>query len=95
MADEETLTRPNHLSSHQESPPETAERDEMERKFKESLQALPADQRAIFSLRAIENLSYAEIAEALHIPTGTVMSRLNRARKKLKTDMAAFLRSAA
>jgi RNA polymerase sigma-70 factor (ECF subfamily) len=95
LADEETLTRPNYLSSHQESPPETAERDEMERKFKESLQALPPDQRAAFSLRTIENLSYAEIAESLHIPIGTVMSRLNRARKKLKAEMAAFLGSAA
>jgi RNA polymerase sigma-70 factor, ECF subfamily len=94
LADEETLTRPNHLSSRQESPPETAERDEMERKFRQALQALPADQKAIFTLRAIENLSYAEIAQTLHIPTGTVMSRLSRARKKLKADMAAFLRSA-
>jgi RNA polymerase sigma-70 factor (ECF subfamily) len=94
LADEETLTRPNHLSSHHESPPETAERDELERKFKEALQALPADQKVIFTLRAIENLSYAEIAKALHIPTGTVMSRLSRARKKLRADMAGFLRSA-
>ena len=63
----------------------------MERKFKEALQALPADQKVIFSLRAFENLSYAEIAQALHIPTGTVMSRLSRARKKLKADMAEYL----
>jgi len=93
LADEETLALPNHLSSHQESPPETAERDEMERKFKEALQALPADQKVIFTLRAIENLSYAEIARTLQIPTGTVMSRLSRARKKLKADLAGFLRS--
>lgn len=65
----------------------------MERKFKEALQALPADQKVIFTLRAIENLSYAEIARTLQIPTGTVMSRLSRARKKLKADLAGFLRS--
>ena len=94
LADEETLTRPNHLSSRQESPPEIAEREEMERKFKEALRALPADQKVIFTLRAVENLSYAEIAQTLHIPTGTVMSRLSRARKKLKAEMAAFLRGA-
>ena len=92
LADEETLTRPNHLSAPPESPEKTAERDEMERKFKESLQALPADQKTVFTLRAVENLSYAEIAQALSIPTGTVMSRLNRARKKLRADLAAFLR---
>ncbi len=94
LADEETLTRPNHLSSRQESPPEIAEREEMEGKFKEALRTLPADQKVIFTLRAVENLSYAEIAQTLHIPTGTVMSRLSRARKKLKTEMAAFLRGA-
>ena len=92
LAEEETLARPNYLSSPPESPPETAERDEMETKFKEALKALPADQKVIFSLRAFENLSYAEISQALHIPTGTVMSRLSRARKKLKTDMADYLR---
>jgi RNA polymerase sigma-70 factor (ECF subfamily) len=63
----------------------------MERKFKEALRALPPDQKVIFSLRAFENLSYLEIAQALHIPTGTVMSRLNRARKKLKVQMAEYL----
>ncbi len=94
LADEETLNRPNHLSPHHESPLETTERDEMERKFKEALQALPADQKVIFTLRAFENLSYAEIAQTLHIPTGTVMSLLSRARRKLKTDLAGYLRRA-
>jgi RNA polymerase sigma-70 factor (ECF subfamily) len=94
LAEEETLTRPNFLSSPHESPDETTERDELERKFKEALTRLPADQKVIFSLRAFENLSYAEISQTLHIPTGTVMSRLNRARKKLKNDMADFVRRA-
>jgi RNA polymerase sigma-70 factor (ECF subfamily) len=64
----------------------------MERKFREAFRSLPADQKMIFSMRAFESLSYAEIAQTLHIPLGTVMSRLNRARKKLKNSMADFLR---
>lgn len=92
LAEEETLARPNFLSSPHESPPETTEREEMERKFKEAFKALSAEQKVIFSLRAFENLSYAEISQALHIPTGTVMSRLSRARKKLKNNMADYLR---
>ena len=48
-----------------------------------AISELPADQRAVFVLRAFEELSYAEIAEALGIPAGTVMSRLSRARQRL------------
>jgi RNA polymerase sigma-70 factor, ECF subfamily len=44
---------------------------------------LPVEQRAVFILRAVEELSYSEIAEALGIPAGTVMSRLSRARERV------------
>jgi RNA polymerase sigma-70 factor (ECF subfamily) len=91
LAEEEKVARPNFLSTPNESPPESVMREEMERKFKEAYKALPADQKIIFSLRAFENLSYREIAQALSIPTGTVMSRLNRARRKLKIQMADYL----
>jgi len=92
LAEEETLARPNWLSSPHESPPEAAERDELETKFKQAFRALPAEQKVIFALRAFENLRYEEISQALHIPLGTVMSRLNRARRRLRRDMADFLR---
>lgn len=49
-----------------------------------ALERLDPDLRAIFVLREIEKLSYAEIAEALEIPAGTVASRLNTARRTLK-----------
>ena len=91
LAEEEKVARHNFLSSPNESPPDSVQREEMERKFKEAFRALPPDQKVIFSLRTFENLSYQEIAQALHIPTGTVMSRLNRARKKLRVQMAEYL----
>jgi RNA polymerase sigma-70 factor, ECF subfamily len=91
LLEEEKMARHNFLSSPNESPPESVQREEMERKFKEAFRALPPEQKVIFSLRAFENLSYQEIAQELHIPTGTVMSRLNRARKKLKLQMAEYL----
>jgi RNA polymerase sigma-70 factor (ECF subfamily) len=91
LAEEEKVARHNFLSSPDESPPDSVQREEMETKFKEALRSLPPDQKVIFSLRAFENLSYLEIAQELHIPTGTVMSRLNRARKKLKAQMAEYL----
>ncbi len=45
---------------------------------------LPAEQREVLLLAAVEELSYHEIAAALSIPIGTVMSRLFRARDKLQ-----------
>ena len=45
---------------------------------------LPAEQREVLLLAAVEELRYEEIAAALAIPIGTVMSRLSRAREKLK-----------
>lgn len=44
---------------------------------------LPDEQRAVLHLVCIEGLSYAEAAEVLGIPRGTVMSRLSRARLAL------------
>jgi len=94
FAEEEKVAQHNSMSSPHESPPDAAEREEMERKFKEAFKTLPPDQKVIFSLRAFENMSYAEIAQTLHIPSGTVMSRLNRARRKLRVHMADYLRRA-
>jgi len=51
---------------------------------REAVLALPDASRAVLVLREYEGLSYREIAEALDIPVGTVMSRLNYARTLLR-----------
>jgi RNA polymerase sigma-70 factor (ECF subfamily) len=48
---------------------------------------VPEASRAALILREFEGLSYREIAEALNIPIGTVMSRLNYARKVLRQEL--------
>lgn len=52
-------------------------------KVQEAMGDLPDDQRVVLSMIAIEGQSYKDVAEALNIPVGTVMSRLSRARQKL------------
>lgn len=49
-----------------------------------ALARLPDEHRSILVLRAIDDLSYEEMAEALDVPVGTVRSRLSRARTALR-----------
>ncbi|SEU42885.1 RNA polymerase sigma factor [Nonomuraea wenchangensis] len=49
-----------------------------------AIAALPAAQRDVLLLVALAGLSYDEVAQALDVPFGTVSSRLNRARRKLR-----------
>lgn len=57
---------------------------QLRRRLWRALGALPRQQREIVVLRDYQELSYAEIAERLAIPLGTVMSRLHAARKRLR-----------
>jgi len=59
-----------------------------------ALGELPAEQRAVFCLRVFEELSYREIADTLGIEMGTVMSRLSRAREKLREALSPYLTTA-
>jgi RNA polymerase sigma-70 factor, ECF subfamily len=59
-----------------------------------ALQQLPVAYREIILLCDVEEMSYREIAEALSIPMGTVMSRLARARKAMRELLAAKVQGA-
>ena len=49
-----------------------------------ALAQLPMEQRQVVLLVGLEQLTYAEAAEALEVPIGTVMSRLSRGRDRLR-----------
>lgn len=53
-----------------------------------ALQRLPAEQREVVLMVGLESMSYAEVALALGVPVGTVMSRLSRGRERLRLLMA-------
>ena len=69
-------------------PPDPAapagERLDLER----ALAALPTAQRAVMLLVVVEEYSYAEAAEILEVPVGTIMSRLHRGREALRQRLA-------
>jgi RNA polymerase sigma-70 factor (ECF subfamily) len=60
----------------------------------QAIDSLPADFREVILLREIEGLAYAEIAEVVGCPPGTVMSRLARARGQLRRMLIRFAPSA-
>ena len=52
-----------------------------------ALAMLPAEQREVLLLVALEDMPYAEVAQTLGVPIGTVMSRLSRGRERLRVLM--------
>ena len=53
-----------------------------------AIQELPDDQREVLLMVVLGGVSYKQAAEALDVPMGTLMSRLGRARAKLRERMA-------
>jgi len=70
-----------------EQPTHQVQRNEEHRRVLGALQQLAPDARAVVVLRDIEELDYAQIAAILEIPTGTVKSRLYRARMALREQL--------
>ena len=60
------------------------ERGELREALAKAIDALPDDAKRTLLLREVDGLSYAEIAESLGIPKGTVMSRLHHARRRVR-----------
>ncbi len=63
---------------------EQIERNDFLAHIRNALLKLPEEQRVVFVLRTQQEMSYEEIADCLQVSTGTVMSRLSRARQRLK-----------
>ncbi len=63
--------------------------------LRQVIEALPIEYREVLIMRELEDCSYKEIADIVHVPLGTVMSRLARAREQLRQLLVAQLQKAA
>jgi len=79
--------RLEHFHENINAQPPAQEEPILMRDLNSALDQLSDDQRQVLLLVALEGLNYAEAAEVLEVPLGTVMSRLNRARRALKETM--------
>ena len=75
------------IFTNDDSPELAQERQDITDIVRKAIATLPQGQRQVLSLVDLEGFSYAEVAEIVGVPTGTVMSRLNRARKALSEQL--------
>jgi RNA polymerase sigma factor (sigma-70 family) len=85
--DDEEMEPALHLADPAPSPEARAETNELLDAIQACLETLPRHYRLVAQLVDIEGLSYEEAATALDVPTGTVKSRLARARNSLRTEL--------
>jgi RNA polymerase sigma-70 factor (ECF subfamily) len=88
---QENRTESEEQASNADEPDAKLRRHRVIARLEQAIDALPAVYRTTLLLRTRDHLSYGEIAEATGVSLGTVMSRLNRARKKLRTMMGNLL----
>jgi RNA polymerase sigma-70 factor (ECF subfamily) len=74
------------------SPADVVRRKELAACIEDALATLPPYHRGVIVMREIEGLSYEEMAEAMGVSKGTIMSRLFHARKKLQAALAQVYR---
>jgi len=79
------------LPDDRRGPEAGAEQRERAAAVQAAILALPPAGRSTLILREYEGLSYRDIAETLDIPIGTVMSRLNYARRRLRDALAGYM----
>lgn len=81
--DDDDERRLDPAATSDRAPDAALEQSELAARLQAAIDRLPIEQRTVFSLFAVGELTYGEIAEASGVPIGTVMSRLFHARRKL------------
>ncbi|MDO8756662.1 MAG: sigma-70 family RNA polymerase sigma factor [Elusimicrobiota bacterium] len=81
-------SEPQDAASPEPGPEAFAAAGDEKARIEKALTVLTPEERAVLVLRELDGLSYAEVAEALDLPLGTVKSRLVRARTVLADALA-------
>ncbi len=82
-----------YIETHDQEQPEHVEiyqQAAIIKRVRNAVEQLPLPLREVVTLADFAGFSYAEIAEIVNVPIGTIMSRLFRARKKLKNQLLEF-----
>lgn len=74
--------------AHDDGPERRYARRQSTQRVRDAIAALPMAQRQVITLVDIEECSYAQVAQVLDVPVGTVMSRLARARQAVRQTLA-------
>lgn len=69
-------------------PMDVMRRREIASRLRSALESLPAYHRGVILMREVEGMSYEEMAQAMGVSKGTIMSRLHHARQKLQRTLA-------
>jgi RNA polymerase sigma-70 factor (ECF subfamily) len=88
--DGEEMDSPRWLADPNMTPAEKSEADELEHAIQHCLDALPTEFRTVIVLADIQGMDYSEVATAVHVPLGTIKSRLARARLRLRECLRSF-----
>ena len=88
--DGEEVESPHWLVDASQLPEDEFEREELGRAIQHCLNSLPAEFRAAVVSVDLQGLDYAEVAQILRVPLGTVKSRLARARLRLRDCLKGF-----
>jgi len=89
-SDGEEIDSPKWMADPGMTPAQRAEADELEHAIQHCLNALPTEFRTAVVLADVQGMDYAEVAETIRVPLGTIKSRIARARLRLRECLRSF-----
>ena len=88
--DGEEMDSPRWLADPSMTPDQQVEADEVEHAIQHCLDNLPLEFKTVVVMADIQGMDYTEVASAVHVPLGTIKSRLARARLRLRECLQSF-----
>ena len=88
--DGEEMDSPRWLADPNMTPDQQAEADEVEHAIQHCLDNLPLEFKTVVVMADIQGMDYTEVAASVHVPLGTIKSRLARARLRLRECLQGF-----